>query len=188
MKNNRKKFLAIILTFPITLSIYIYFFTGNLQFTEEIIINSDIKSVTELLVDPYNMTKYMDGIESYCVINGEINQIGTESEIIALMGNEKIKMTEVVIVNNLPNEKKVTYSTYGVYNIVTNKLEAITLNKTRLINKQDFEFKGYMKIISFFMPSAFKKQSRIILKSFKDFAEERNNNLNQNNLLENDYQ
>ena len=188
MKNNRKKFLAIILTFPITLSIYIYFFTGNLQFTEEIIINSDIKSVTELLVDPYNMTKYMDGIESYCVINGEINQIGTESEIIALMGNEKIKMTEVVIVNNLPNEKKVTYSTDGVYNIVTNKLEVITLNKTRLINKQDFEFKGYMKIISFFMPSAFKKQSRIILKSFKDFAEERNNNLNQNNLLENDYQ
>ena len=90
-------------------------------------------------------------------------------------------MTEVVIVNNLPTEKKVTYSTDGVYNIVTNKLEVITLNKTRLINNQDFEFKGYMKIISFFMPSAFKKQSRIILESFKNFAEERNNNLNQNN-------
>ena len=69
----------------------------------------------------------------------------------------------------------------GVYNIVTNKLEVITLNKTRLINKQDFEFKGYMKIISFFMPSAFKKQSRIILESFKNFAEERNNNFNRNN-------
>ena len=111
----------------------------------------------------------------------DINQIGAEAEIVALMGDEKIKMTEIVITNNLPTEKKVTYSTDGVYNIVTNKLEVTTLNKTRLINKQDFEFKGYMKIISFFMPSAFKKQSRIILESFKNFAEERNNNLNRNN-------
>ncbi|MDG2085974.1 MAG: SRPBCC family protein [Flavobacteriales bacterium] len=181
MKTNRKNLLVIILTFPITLSIYIYFFTGNLQFTEEIVINSDIKSVTELLGDPNNMIRYMEGIESYNVIKGDINQIGTEAEIVALMGDEKIKMTEVVIVNNLPTEKKVTYSTDGVYNIVTNKLEVITLNKTRLINNQDFEFKGYMKIISFFMPSAFKKQSRIILESFKNFAEKRNNNLNQNN-------
>ena len=87
MKTNRKNLLVIILTFPITLSIYIYFFTGNLQFTEEIVINSDIKSVTELLGDPNNMIRYMEGIESYNVIKGDINQIGTEAEIVALMGD-----------------------------------------------------------------------------------------------------
>ena len=72
MKTNRKNLLVIILTFPITLSIYIYFLTGNLQFTEEIVINSDIKSVTELLGDPNNMIRYMEGIESYNVITSSL--------------------------------------------------------------------------------------------------------------------
>ena len=173
MKQKIKHFLIIILTFPITLFIYIYFFAGNLHYIQEIEINSDIKSVAKLLSDPNNMINYMDGIESYNVTKGKINQVGTESEIIALMGDEKLKMKEIVIIANLPLEKKVTYSTDNGLNIVTNKLEKISPNKTKLINEQEFKFKGYMKIISFFIPSAFKKQSKTMLERFKKFAEEK---------------
>lgn len=173
MKKKIKHFLIIILTFPITLYIYIYFFTGNLHYIQEIEINSDIKSVAKLLANPNNMINYMDDIESYNVTKGIINQVGTESEIIALMGDKKLKMKEIVIINNLPLEKKVTYSTDKAFNIVTNKLEQISPNKTKLINEQEFKFKGHMKIISFFIPSTFKKQSKTILKSFKKFAEKK---------------
>jgi len=173
MKQKNKNFLIIILTFPITLSIYIYFFTGNLHYIEEIEINSDINSVAKLLANQNNMIKYMDGIESYNVTKGRVNQVGTESEIIALMGDKKLRMKEVVIINNLPLEKKVTYSTDKIFNIVSNKLEQISPKKTRLINEQEFKFKGYMKIIGFFMPSAFKKQSKTMLKGFKKFAEKK---------------
>ena len=168
-----KKALIILVTFPITLVIYILLFTGNIKYTEEIEINTNIDTVIALFDNPYNMQEYMEGIESYTVLSGNIREVGTKAEIIALMGESKIIMIEEIITNNLPEEKKVTYTADGVYNIVTNKLVKISDNKTRFINEQEFEFKGYMKIMGFFMPSAFKQQSRIYLQDFKEFAENR---------------
>ena len=166
-----KKILLIILSFPITLVIYILLFTGNIRYTEEIEINTNIDTVIALFDNPYNMQKYMEGIESYKVVEGNIREVGAKAEMTVLMGEKKIIMIEEIIANNLPEEKKVTYTADGVYNIVTNRLVKISENKTKFINEQEFEFKGFMKIIGFFMPSAFKKQSRVYLKDFKEFAE-----------------
>ena len=168
-----KKFLIIVLTFPITLSLYIFLFTGNIKYTEEIEINSNIDSLIVLFDNPYNMEEYMQGIESYKLISGEIRKVGAKAEITAVMGENKVIMIEEIITNQLPKEKKVTYKADGVYNIVTNRFEKISENKTKFINEQEFEFKGYMKVIGFFIPSAFKEQSRAYLKSFKEFAENR---------------
>ena len=166
-----KKVLLIILIFPITLVIYILLFTGNIKYTEEIEINTNIDTVIALFDNPYNMQKYMQGIESYKVVEGNIREVGAKAEMTVLMGEKKIIMTEEIITNNLPEQKKVTYTADAVYNIVTNKFIRVSENKTKFINVQEFEFKGFMKIIGFFMPSAFKKQSRVYLKDFKEFAE-----------------
>ena len=124
-----------------------------------------------LFDNPYNMQEYMDGIESYKIVEGNIREVGAKAEMTVLMGEKKIIMIEEIITNNLPEEKKVTYTADAVYNIVTNKFIKVSENKTKFINEQEFEFKGFMKIIGFFMPSAFKKQSRVYLKDFKEFAE-----------------
>jgi hypothetical protein len=166
-----KKIILIILSFPITLVLYILLFKGNIKYSEEIEINTNIDTVIALFDNPYNMKEYMQGIKSYTVLSGEIREVGTKAEIIALMREDKIIMIEEIITNNLPKEKKVTYTADGIYNIVTNKFEKVSDNKTKFINEQEFEFKGYMKVIGFFMPSAFKQQSRIYLKDFKEFAE-----------------
>ena len=166
-----KKILLIILSFPITLVVYILLFTGNITYTEEIEINTNIDTVIALFDNPYNMQKYMEGIESYKVVEGNIREVGAKAEMTVLMGDKKIIMIEEIITNNLPEEKKVTYTADEVYNIVTNKFIKVSKNKTKFINEQEFEFKGFMKIIGFFMPSAFKKQSRVYLKDFKEFAE-----------------
>ena len=166
-----KKALIILVTFPITLVIYILLFTGNIKYTEEIEINTNIDTVIALFDNPYNMQKYMDGIESYKVVEGNIREVGAKAEMTVLMGEKKIIMIEEIITNNLPEEKKVIYTADAVYNIVTNKFIKVSENKTKFINEQEFEFKGFMKIIGFFMPSAFKKQSRVYLKDFKEFAE-----------------
>tara|TARA_B100001758_G_C18348150_1_gene578236 strand:- start:653 stop:1159 length:507 start_codon:yes stop_codon:yes gene_type:complete len=166
-----KKILLIILSFPITLIIYILLFTGNIKYTEEIEINTNIDTVIALFDNPYNMQKYMQGIESYKVVEGNIREVGTKAEMIVLMGEEKIIMIEEIITNNLPKEKKVTYTADAVYNIVTNRFEKVSENKTKFINEQEFEFKGFMKIIGFFIPSAFRQQSRVYLEDFKRFAE-----------------
>ena len=166
-----KKALIILVTFPITIVIYIILFTGNIKYTEEIEINKNIDTVIALFDNPYNMQKYMDGIESYKIVEGNIREVGAKAEMTVLMGEKKIIMIEEIITNNLPEEKKVTYTADAVYNIVTNKFIKVSENKTKFINEQEFEFKGFMKIIGFFMPSAFKKQSRVYLKDFKEFAE-----------------
>ena len=171
-----KKTILIILSFPITLVLYILLFTGNIKYTEEIEINSNIENVITLFDNPYNMKEYMQGIESYTVLNGNIREAGTQAELVVNYIEEdvvkrKIVMIEEIITNNLPEEKKVTYTADGVYNIVINRFVKISDNKTKFINEQEFEFKGYMKVMGFFMPSAFKEQSRVYLKNFKEFVE-----------------
>ena len=58
-----------------------------------------------------------------------------------------------------------------VYKIQKNVTLIISENQTKFINDQEFIFKGYMKIMGFFMQSAFEQQSRVYLQNFKEFAE-----------------
>ena len=171
-----KRTILIILSFPITLVLYILLFTGNIKYSEEIEINANIDTVIALFDNPYNMKEYMEGIESYTVLGGNIREVGAKAELVVAYIEEdvvkrKIVMIEEIITNNLPEEKKVTYTANAVYNIVTNRFVKISDNKTKFINEQEFEFKGYMKVIGFFMPSALKEQSKVYLHSFKEFVE-----------------
>ena len=171
-----KKILLIILSFPITLVLYILLFSGNIKYSEEIVIDANIDTVVALFNNPHNMKHYMTGMESYIVLSGKINQVGSKAEITVNFiekGKEarKIVMIEEIITNNLPDEKKVTYKANGVYNIVNNRFIRVSDSQTKFINEQEFEFKGYMKIMGFFIPSAFKQQSKIYLQNFKKFIE-----------------
>ena len=171
-----KKLVLIILSFPITLVLYILLFNNSIKYSEEIVINRNIDTVTALFDNPYNMKEYMDGINSYTLLSGNIGEPGAKAEIIINYieedaKNRKIVMTEEIISNNLPKDKKITYKANGVYNIVINKFIKISENQTKFINEQEFIFKGHMKIMGFFMQSAFEQQSRVYLQNFKEFAE-----------------
>ncbi|HNO23193.1 MAG TPA: hypothetical protein PKK94_09455, partial [Leptospiraceae bacterium] len=76
-----------------------------------------------------------------------------------------------VTVRNLPDEFSGTYEVKNVFNIVKNRFIALSENKTKYISESEFQFKGFMRIIAFFMPGAFKKQSQKYLQLFKEFAE-----------------
>ncbi len=171
ISKGMKKSILIFLSFPITLVVYILLFSGNIQYSEEIVINANIDVVSDLFDNPYNMLEYMDGIEKYELMSGEIREVGAKAEITAIVGESKIIMLEEVIINNLPEEKKVIYEADRVYNIVSTKLIRISEKQTKLINDQEFKFRGYMKIMAFFMSSAFEHQSRVYLDSFKEFVE-----------------
>ena len=171
-----KKLILIILSFPITLVLYILLFSGDVKYSEEIVINANIDTVVALFDNPYNMNEYMEGFEDYRLLEGKINEAGAKAEIIINFkeaGKEvqKIIMVEEIVINNLPLEKKIIYTTKGVSNSVNNRFLKISETQTKFINEQEFRFNGYMKIIGFFMPAAFKQQSRVYLKNFKEFTE-----------------
>ena len=173
-----KKILLIILSFPITLVLYILLFSGDVKYSEEIVINENIDTVVALFDNPYNMKEYMEGFENYKLLEGKINEVGAKAEIIINFvepGKEeqKIVMIEEIVTNNLPLEKTIIYTANGVYNIVNNRIIKISETQTKFINEQEFRFNGYMKIIGFFMPSAFRQQSRVYLQNFKAFVENR---------------
>ncbi len=80
-------------------------------------------------------------------------------------------MIETVTSRNLPKEFSGTYEAGGVFNIVSNYFEELPGNKTRYSSHQEFQLKGFMKIMGWLMPGLFKKQSMKYLEDFKKFAE-----------------
>ena len=87
------------------------------------------------------------------------------------MGKRKIEMIETITVKDLPREFSGTYDAKGVHNIVKNFFEPISDFKTLYITEQEFQFSGFMKVIGFLFPGAFKKQSMKYLEDFKEFVD-----------------
>lgn len=142
-----------------------------MKYTKEILINKPVEEVVALFDNPENMKKWMEGLQSFEHISGTPGQPGAQSRLKFKMGKREIEMIETVTVNNLPHEFSGTYEAKGVFNLVSNKFIKITENTTKYVSDQEFQFKGFMKLIGFLFPNAFKKQSMKYLEDFKRFAE-----------------
>ena len=168
---KKKTLIIIILSFPITLTIYILLFAGNIKFEENIIINSNIDTVARVLNNPENKTNYIDEIKEYKLISGEIGSNGSNSEIKINTEGNSILLNEKIIHNKLPNEIKISLKADGVYNVYTQKLKSISKDKTKLTTIQEFSFSGYMKFTSFFIESILKEQTRSEMMNIKKYIE-----------------
>ena len=142
-----------------------------MKYTSEIEINRPVDKVIELFDNPDNMSKWMEGLQSFEHISGTAGQPGAKSRLKFKMGKREIEMIETITVRNLPDEFSGTYEAKGVFNIVKNKFTSLPGNRTKYVTEQEFQFKGFMKIIGFLMPGVFKKQSMKYLIAFKNFAE-----------------
>ncbi|HMQ08740.1 MAG TPA: SRPBCC family protein [Saprospiraceae bacterium] len=142
-----------------------------MKYLTDIEINKPIDKVIELFDNPANMDKWMEGLQSFEHISGTPGQPGAKSKLKFKMGKREIEMIETITVRNLPDEFSGTYEAKGVFNIVKNKFVKLSESKTKYISEQEFQFQGFMKVIAFLMPGAFKKQSMKYLQDFKKFVE-----------------
>ncbi len=142
-----------------------------MKYTVETEIDQPIEKVIKLFDNPDNMQYWMDGLISFEHLSGTPGQPGAKSKLLFKMGNRNIEMTETITARNLPEEFTGTYEANGVYNVVRNKFIPLSNGKTKYVAENYFEFKGFMKIIAFIMPGAFKKQSYKYINDFKEFAE-----------------
>ncbi|MCE3295949.1 MAG: superfamily protein [Crocinitomicaceae bacterium] len=113
----------------------------------------------------------MEGLQSFEHLSGTPGEVGSKARMQFQMGKRNIEMIETVTVRNLPHEFSGTYDAKGVHNIVKNYFKAIDDKTTLYTTDQEFQFKGFMKLIGALMPGAFKKQSMKYLHDFKNFAE-----------------
>ena len=142
-----------------------------MQYQMETIINLPRERVIELFDSFENLKEWQEGLVSHEPISGEPGQAGAKTRLLYDMGRRRIEMVETIITRNMPDEFSATYDASGVHNIVRNYFhdEGET---TRWVLDTEFQFSGFMRIMSFFMGSgAFRKQTRTTMEAFKQFAE-----------------
>ena len=145
----------IILLFPMLLALYILLSKGYLSYNEEILVSSHIDKVIKVHENPDFLQYFLDGFISYKKLESKINNQEPQIEITLLFDpnesvSKKIIMNKSVVYNDLPNEKKVIYSSPSVKNTVISKFVKIDQNTTKIYRHHFYEFKKYSKVSSFF--------------------------------------
>jgi uncharacterized membrane protein len=134
-------------------------------------IDKPLMEVLELFTDRHNRRHWMEGFVSSNLLSGEEGRTGAKSKINFIVGKRRVEMTETIILNSLPDEYTCTYETKGIVNKVKCMFAETTNETTDFCTVQEFEFKGFMKVVGFLMPGVFKKQAIKYLEDFKRFAE-----------------
>jgi hypothetical protein len=118
------------------------------------------------------MKKWQPGLESFEHLSGTPGQPGARSKLVYQMGKRRIEMIETILTRNLPEDFTGSYEAKGVYNVIRVSFIPVDANTTRYVAENEFKFTNLtMKIFSWLMPGAFKKQSQQYLDLFKAFAE-----------------
>lgn len=142
-----------------------------MRYETEVIINLPRDRVIELFDSFENLKEWQEGLISHDHVSGTPGEPGAKTNLVYMMGSRRTEMIETIMVRDLPEEFSATYDAKGVHNIVRNYFHDDG-DTTRWVLDSDFQFNGYMRIMSLFMPgSMFKKQTRKMMEDFKKFAE-----------------
>ncbi len=142
-----------------------------MKYTNEIIIDLPRDQMIEKLDNPENMKYWQEGLISHEHIEGEPGQVGAKMKLKYKMGKREVEMIETITKRNFPDEFHGTYDAGVVFNRQWNYFREEG-DKTRWISETEFEFRGFMKVMAFFMgKKTFQKQSMKYLEDFKAFAE-----------------
>jgi hypothetical protein len=145
-----------------------------MKYTHKIEINLPRDQVIELFDSAENMTKWQPELISFEHVSGTPGQEGAKSKLLYKMGGRETEMIETITNRNFPDEFSGTYEAKGVWNLQENFFKETGENNTEWMTISEFRCSGFMKIICWLMPGAFKKQTLKFMKRFKDFAENTN--------------
>ncbi|MEM7124682.1 MAG: SRPBCC family protein [Chloroflexota bacterium] len=144
-----------------------------MKYQLELDIDLPRERVIEHFLDGENLFKWQPSIVSFEPINwqGE-RQVGAKTKQLHRMGKREVEMIETITVNSYPDEYAATYEADGVWNLIENRFIDVSDSKTKWILDSEFKCSGIvMRLMTFFMPGMFKKQTSTYMKLFKEFAE-----------------
>ena len=143
-----------------------------MKYTTEIIIHKSLAEVIHKMNSTENMLHWQEGLVSTEHLSGTPGEFGAKMKLNYDFGNRKMALIETITKSNFPNEFHATYNTEGICNIQQNFFESITEEETKWISKNEFQPTTFaMHAMLFFMPRAFKKQTKKFMNNFKYFVE-----------------
>ena len=143
-----------------------------MKYTQEIKVNIPIDEFVQKLDNIDNLKHWQRGLVSTEHISGDLRRFGDKMRLIYRFGNHTREITETITKRNLPNEFHVNYTSKTSQNLQQNFYKKATDGGTIWTSYNEFVLLNLkMRLILFLMPNAFKKQSIIYMRDFKNFAE-----------------
>ena len=142
-----------------------------MKYTCHVDINKPVDEVVRLFDNPENLRHWQPGLLSYEHLEGEPGTEGARAKMHYKMGKRDVEMIETIMYRNFPDAMKCTYEANGVLNIQETRFEPIDNERTRYTSENEFQLKGFMKLMGWLMPGAFKKQTLKFMNQFKSYAE-----------------
>lgn len=141
-----------------------------MKYTTEVTINVPRDKVVALFDNPDNMEKWQEGFVSMTHVSGEHGQAGMVSNLKYNTRGREMELTETIESRDLPDEFIAIYEAKGVWNRHENYFYDQG-DQTRYVTTSEFKCTGFIRIMAFFMPGMFKKETLKQMNAFKAFAE-----------------
>lgn len=143
-----------------------------MQYVTEILIKKPISEVIKNLNSTDKLKHWHDALVSTEHISGIPSQLGAKMKLNYYYGKRKMEIIETVTRQDFPNEFHATYTTKGVRSIQGNFYKTTEDGFTKWISQNELQPTNLkMSMMLFFMPSAFKKQTKTQMSNFKNFIE-----------------
>ena len=142
-----------------------------MKYTTEFTINKPLDVVIEKFDSFDNLKEWQPDLVSYEHLSGEVGKPGAKTKLLYKFKKREMEMIETIERRDLPKAFDATYEAKNVWNRNKNSFKDNGNGTTQWITESEFKFKGFMKVMGFLMPGAFKKQSKKIGERFKQYAE-----------------
>lgn len=143
-----------------------------MKYTLEIEINKPRDEVARLIQDRDTFKEWQPQLQSTELLDGVIGEEGSTYKIVVSMGKNTLEMIETLVINNCPDHYQIKYDADGNINIMDFWFTELSPARTKMVAQSYFSCKALMmKLMAFFMPGAFKKQTRKYMNDFKAFVE-----------------
>ena len=144
-----------------------------MKYTCTVDINLPIDRVASLWSDENHLKHWQDGFKSIEHLEGKPGAVGAKSRLLYQQGKKNLELTETIITDNLPDEKKALYEHVHMVNTQSTRFVQIAEHKTRYISVVEYtQFNGFLpNLMAKLFPGMFKKQSQKWMDQFKEFAE-----------------
>ena len=136
------------------------------------IIDLPRQEVIKKLDSVENLKHWQRGLAGAEHISGTPGEVGAKMKLTYKFGKREMEMVETIINRDFPDAFHATYDTEGMHNIQKNYFEETAEGKTKWISENEFIPSSFtLRVMTFLMPGAFRKQSKKYLDDFKNFAE-----------------
>ena len=142
-----------------------------MNFTVSNTINASLEVVAAKFLEPEGAKHWMEGLQKIDPISGTPGEVGAKTDFYFLFRGKEMKISEVILEQNMPHQIKFGYTSGMGYNEVEMKFEKLSDSSVKQINNSYFEMKGAKAIMGFLFKGMFKKQSMKYLDAFKAYVE-----------------